>query len=71
MSRFTCGDTKILSILKMSQNIMTRIVATAAFANNSTANIYLVLQLLHLQLQLSNLWQFCFAILEDVRLKFT
>ena len=24
--RFTCGDTKILSNIKMSQNIMTRIV---------------------------------------------
>ena len=26
--RFTCGDTKILSNIKMSQNIMTRIVGS-------------------------------------------
>ena len=30
MIRYTCGDTKILSNIKMSQNIITRIVATAS-----------------------------------------
>ena len=34
MIRFTCGDMKILSNIKMSENIMTRIVAELNILNS-------------------------------------
>ena len=36
--RFTCGDTKILSNIKMSQNIMTRIVQKRKLSNYQNKN---------------------------------
>ena len=37
--RFTCGDTKILSNIKMSQNIMTRIVEKLVFTHLNVSSI--------------------------------
>ena len=39
MIRFTCGDTKILSNIKMSQNIMTRIVDKLVFTHLNVSSI--------------------------------